>query len=200
MQDSNKDQRINAFLGLALGCLVALAGVLLWIYRSKPPTGGEVVQPIAASEPETAANPTPAVVPTPTAPASALEAKWGIQVSGLTLTNGDSAVDLRYTILAPEKTALLTGADAEVYIIDQASGKKLPMFTVAPASKALSTVPPRTTRRMMRQAGTFPPAPTRMVAGRTYSLLIPNWGQTIKSGALVTVVVGYSRMENLTVQ
>jgi hypothetical protein len=206
MQNRNKDKRINTLIVLALGCLLALAGVLLWMNRPGTLSASEsaepsaTTEPAAAAEPAVAAEPAATVVPTATPPVTAIEEKWGIQVSGLSLTNAGSAVYLRYTVLAPEKTALLTGADAEVYLIDQASGTKLPMFTAPTESTAPTAVPPRTVRRMMRQAGIFPPPPSRLIAGQTYSLQIPNWGQVLKSGAKVTFVVGKSRVENLTVE
>ena len=198
MQNPSKDKRINTILVLTLVCLVALAGALFWIYRPKSPPVSETAAPAAVTEPT--ANGSALVVPVATSPAPPLDEKWGIQVSSLTLTNGGTAVDVQYTVLAPEKTAQLVGADAEVYLIDQASGTKIPMLTAALDSKSSTAVPARTVRRMMRAAGDFPPAPSRLFAGGSYSLLIPNWGQAIKAGAKVTVVVGNSRVENLTVQ
>jgi hypothetical protein len=206
MHNDNKAKRTNTLLVLVLGCLVTLTGVLLWINRPGTPpasVSGEPnppPEPATTAEPATASEPAVAVVPTATAPATPIEEKWGLQVSSISLTNAEGAVDLRYTVLAPEKTALLTGTNAEVYLIDQASGTKLPMFTAAPDGAAPATVPPRTVRRMMRQAGIFPPPPNRLLAGKTYSLQIPNWGQALKRGAKVTVVVGNVRVEDLTVE
>jgi hypothetical protein len=206
MDNENKGKRTNTLLVLVLVCLVALAGILLWLYRPGPPLASVSAEPSATAEPAVstdsaaASEPAAAVAQPTTAPTTAIEEKWGIQVSSISLTNARGAVDLRYTVLAPEKTALLTGADAEVYLIDQASGTKLPMFTAQTDSSAPGTVPPRTVRRMMRQAGLFPPPPSRLLAGQTYSLQIPNWGQVLTNGAKVTFVVGTSRVENLTVQ
>ena len=200
MQNRSKDKRINTLIVLALGCLLALAGALLWLNRPVMPPASVAVEPSVAAEPVAAAEPAATVAPTATPPVTAIEEKWGLQVSSISLTNADSAVYLRYTVLAPEKTALLTGADAEVYLIDQASGTKLPMFTAPPDSTVPTTVPPRTVRRMMRQAGIFPPPPNRLSAGQTYSLQIPNWGQVLKSGAKVTFVLGKTRVEDLTVE
>jgi hypothetical protein len=206
MHNENKAKRSNTILVLVLVCLAAFAGVLLWINRPGTPPASvsaepsATPEPVTTSEPATASDPAATVVPTATAPATAIEEKWGLQVSSISLTNTDGAVDLRYTVLAPEKTALLTGTNAQVYLIDQASGTKLPMFTAAQDGAAPAIVPPRTVRRMMRQAGIFPPPPNRLLAGKTYSLQIPNWGQALKRGAKVTVVVGNARVENLTVE
>jgi hypothetical protein len=199
-QNRSTDKRTNTLIVLALVCVVALVGVLFWINRPGTPPANVSAEPSATAEPAAASEPAAAVVPTATAPATAIEEKWGLQVSSISLTNADTAVDLRYTVLTPEKTALLTETNADVYLIDQASGTKLPMFTAAQDGAAPATVPPRTVRRMMRQAGIFPPPPNRLLAGKTYSLQIPNWGQALKSGAKVTVVVGNARVENLTVE
>jgi len=53
---------------------------------------------------------------------------------------------------------------------------------------------------MMHQAGKFPPAPTRLIVGGTYSLRIPNWDGALKSGSKVAVVVGNARVDNVTVE
>jgi len=198
MSDQNTGKRTNTIIALVLGGLVALVGLLVWMNQPVPPPASVAVEPVVTPEPVAAAEPAAVVVPA--VPATAIEEKWGIQVSSLALTNADTAVYLRYTVLAPEKTTLLTGADAEVYLIDQASGTKLPMFSAAKDSTASATATPRMVRSMMRQAGLFPPPPSRLRVGQTYSLLIPNWGQALKSGAKVTLVVGNARVENLTVE
>ena len=52
----------------------------------------------------------------------------------------------------------------------------------------------------MRDAGTFPPPPNRLVAGKTYVVLVPNPAGLIKSGSSVVVVAGGVRSETLTVE
>ena len=132
--------------------------------------------------------------------AAAMEGKWGIKVSGIGLTNGDSAVEVRYTVLAPEKTSLLTAANAEVYLIDQASGTTLPMVTGRPENGASTVAPSRSVRNMMRLAGMFPPPSSRLMAGNMYSVKIPNWDRILTSGATVALVVGNERVDNLVVK
>jgi len=131
----------------------------------------------------------------------AMEEKWGIKVSGISLTNGDSAVDVRYTVLTPEKTSLLSGANAEVYLIDQTSGTKLPMITAPPThGTAQAAMPSRAVRNMMRLAGLFPPPSGRLMAGKMYSVKIPNWDGILTSGTTVAFVVGNERVDNLVVE
>jgi hypothetical protein len=170
---------------------------LFWMSRPRPllevPAAPEPLDPIVATTD----------LPVTKASHSTVEEQWGIQIASVALTNADTAVDLRYTVVAPERTGQLTGADVEVYLIDQDTGAKLPMITAQPESTGSSapTPPPsRTTRKMMRLAGSFPPPPSRIVEGRSYSLQIPNWGGVLKSGGRVTMVIGGSRAENLIVE
>jgi hypothetical protein len=190
-------RRLSPFVLVVVAGLLMSIGTLVWIFATTP-------RPVAQTEVMTTATEPPAVAepetPVPTPPAATLEGKWGIQVASLTLTNANAAVDLRYTVVAPEKTALLVDAQAEVYLIDQASGTKLPMMTAPPERTTPTAVPRRTIRRMMHQAGSFPPAPSRLIAGRAYSLQIPNWDGTIKSGSKVSFVIGDLRQDDLIVE
>ena len=43
---------------------------------------------------------------------------------------------------------------------------------------------------MMRESGDFPPTPSRLVAGKTYSILLPNVDGLLKRGSRVVVTVG----------
>jgi hypothetical protein len=67
----------------------------------------------------------------------------------------------------------------KAYLIDQASGVKLPV--------------PRTKVGPLRQTGSKPKA------GKVYPILFSNTGKVIKSGSKVTLVIGNFRMENIVV-
>jgi hypothetical protein len=120
--------------------------------------------------------------PPPPPPAkTTIENGWGIQVSSMRLSMGNSVVDLRYKVLDPEKAARLGDGKTPAYIIDRTTGKKLVMPT-----------PPK--------EGAFPPYSSKLVAGRTYFSMVSNQGGTLKSGSQVTVVIGGSEATNLTVE
>lgn len=114
-------------------------------------------------------------------PPPTLESQWGIQVCGLRLTMANSALDLRYKVLDPDKAILLGNGKTPSFIFDQATGKKLPMPT-----------PPK--------EGAFPPTANKLIAGKTYFAMVRNAGGTLKSGSEVTVVIGGSEATNLTVE
>lgn len=196
MNDQSPRERVRPIVLIAVACCIVLVGFLVW--RSRAPAPAPPVT--QAAEPAAAVEPAPAVVPPAAPAASTLEQQWGIQVSSIILTNADTVVDLRYMIVAPDKTALLGETNTDVYLIDQATGTKLPMLTAAMEGGASPSGPSRSVRRMMHQAGRFPPAPSRMLVGRTNSLQIPNWDNALKSGSKVTFVVGNSRVENLIVE
>ena len=202
-QDVHHHVRQRVYLLAAVMMAVPVAGIL-WLARSESASAAAVAASPRHStmmEQRTdhpfAARAVSSRAPVPTA----LEEKWGIKVSSISLTNGDSAVEVRYTVLAPEKTSLLTGANAEVYLIDQTSGTKLPMTTANPDHHTdSSAAPSRSVRNMMRLAGMFPPPSSRLMAGKMYSVKIPNWDSILTSGTTVAFVVGHERVDNLVVE
>ena len=144
-----------------------------------------------------------APAPPPSAPAgppSPVEQQWGIQVASIRLSQAESAIDLRYTVVAPEKAAVLASDPTAAYLVDQTSGAKIPMLTLPDDGGSPTNLSPRTTARMMHRAGEFPPAPTRVVPGKVYSILLPNPGGALKSGSKVSLVVGNYQTGAMTVQ
>ena len=188
---------------LALASLALAIVVLCWKgRRATPPVLVDqpaVAEPVAAAQPVAAAERVTTFSPAP-APLPTLEREWGIQVLGLSLTNNDTSVNVSYTILDPEKTLLLGETNTMVYLMNQSTGTKLPMITPPPEGAAPQGANRRTIRRMMRQAGRFPPTPSRVMAGMTYSVEIPNWNMTLQRGSKVSFVVGDFKQDNLTVE
>ena len=206
MNSTGTERRIRPGLVALVVCILAAVLVpfgLSLVHRGKPTTdaGGEA-PPVPATPAAPRAPATAAADPAPPTPSlgPALEEKWGIQVSNLRLGMGNSVVDLRYKVVAPEKAALLTRDSHTVYLIDQASGAKIQMLGRPQEGTWSTNVRPRTAARMLHQAGEFPPTPNRLVAGKIYSLLLPNAGGTVKSGSKVALVVGDLRLENLIVE
>ena len=188
--------------------MIATPLVLMMVLaRSEPapaaatPVMASIRQPAAvAQHPHETTVATGLPVPPPPPP-TAVEEKWGLRVSNISLTNGDNAVDVRYTVITPEKTALLTGAEVAVCLIDEASGTKLEMIRAQPdGASSSAAMPSRSTRKMMHMAGMFPPPSGRLMAGGMYSVLIPNWDGILKRGAKVALVVGDERVDDLVVK
>jgi hypothetical protein len=160
------EARLNAVLGYGLILLLAVnakAGVA------------------AASEPATVPMTNAATVSAAPTPADQVEAKWGIQVSGLFLSAGGNMVDFRYKVVDPAKAAFLTRPDTKPELIKLDSGVKL-------------IVPDTPKVGQLRQIVKNP------VAGKMYFILFANTRQHVKSGDKVTIAAGDFKVENLTVE
>ena len=107
------------------------------------------------------------------------EKKWGIRPLSIQLTAAGSLLDYRFRIVDSDKAMALMKRGDKAFLIDQASGAKLPV--------------PRTKVGPLRQTGTKPKA------GKVYPILFSNTGKVIRSGSKVTLVVGDFRMENIVV-
>ena len=109
-----------------------------------------------------------------------MEEKYGIQIKGVRLTAADHMLDFRYRIIDSEKASIFVNRQIKPYLIDQATGTKLPV--------------PRTRLGPMRQTAVKP------AADRDYIILFGNPNKLVKQGSLVTVVIGEFKAENLVVE
>ena len=111
---------------------------------------------------------------------SAAEKKWGVKIMNLRPTAAGYMLDLRLKVLDPAKATHVLSRKSKAFIIDQGTGKALPV----PVTKA----------GPLRQT-TLKPEP-----GRHYFALFSNRGGLVKEGSKVTVVIGDFRAENITVE
>ena len=155
------------------------------VAAKEPVEPEEVPEPIVksalAEQPAAAHSVQPRKISAAAGPPPTLENEWGIEISSMRLTMGNSAVDMRYRVIDPEKAAKLGDGKTVAYIVDRDTGRKLIMPT-----------PPK--------EGAFPPTSNKLIAGRTYASIVSNQGGTLKSGSQVTVLVGKSEVANLTVE
>ena len=205
MKTNDSERRIRpAFIVVAVFALAVIC-VPLWLLNRQPPPPiptEEAAPPVEASatvEPVVAASPAAAPVtarPSEPGQPGTLEGEWGIRVSGVSLAMSGAAVDFRYAVVDQDKALLLAQGVAEAYLIDQATGTKISL--TPPPTKGPSSA--RSNAKMARQGGGFPPSPNRLANGRTNSLLLPNLTGIVKSGSVVTVVVGNIQAQNVLVQ
>ena len=148
-------------------------------------------EPVATSAPMPSSEPVKTVQPKPSAPPGPIEGKWGIRIFGVWLAQDNAAVELSYQVTGPDRAKFLSGNNSENHLIDLASGKQIPLcpsqlkeWPFSPHSRA------RSMALSMSEAGTFPPPPNRLVAGKTYTVLIPNPNGLMESGSKVAVIVG----------
>ena len=203
MKKNDSERGIRpAFLGL-MTLALALICVPVWLLTRRPAPPSPVEEPPPAVETPALAEPAAPVesAPAPVKPVVAgrpgtLEGEWGIRVASVGLTMAGGAVDFRYTVVDAEKALLLSQGMTSAYVIDQATGTKISM--TPPPMKGPAAA--HSSARMARQGGGFPPSPNRLAAGRTNSLLLPNPAGLLKSGSIITVVVGDIRTQNVRVE
>lgn len=104
----------------------------------------------------------------------------GVEVVSLRKTVAGRMLDFRFRVIDPEKAAPLLSRGTSAYILDPATGAKMPV--------------PNTKIGNMRQTTLKPEK------GRVYFMFFDAAGQQVKSGDKVTVVIGEHRFQNLTVQ
>jgi hypothetical protein len=109
-----------------------------------------------------------------------LEQKWGIKVAGIRLTAAGHLVDFRYRVIDPEKAVSLMRRGDKAFLVDNATGTKLPI--------------PRTKVGPLRGTG------TKAQSNRVYTVMFSNEGRLIQKGSKVTVVIGEFKVENLVVE
>jgi hypothetical protein len=114
-------------------------------------------------------------------PVHTAQADYGIEVVSLRLSAEGNLLDLRYRVLDPAKASSIFDRKNDAYLIDDASGKRLTVPTMAKVGP-------------LRQTN-FKPDPNRV-----YFILFGNPGGLVDSGSAVTLEVGDCRIENLVVQ
>ncbi len=108
------------------------------------------------------------------------ETKWGIEIIALRPTAAGHMLDLRYRVTDPVKARDILDKRQKAYIVDQKSGKALPV----PVTKA----------GPLRQTTLQPEA------GRIYFVLFSNPAGLVKEGSNVTVIIGDFSLEDIPVE
>lgn len=111
-----------------------------------------------------------------------MEEQWGVKVESLRTSANGHMLDFRYRIMDPDKAMPLVDRGNKPYLIDQASGKVLAVPNTAKVGPLRATVRNGKPKQ-----------------DRVYFVLFGNQG-LVKPGALVTVVIGDFRAENIVVQ
>jgi len=111
-------------------------------------------------------------LPGTAASAAAIEAAWGVQVKQIGVTADGGLIDLRFTIIDPDKAGPLFSVDKRPRLIVEDSGALVD--------------------RLMH-----PPHAVEFAPGQVHYLLYNNTNGAIKRGAAVSVVLGDLRLEHL---
>jgi hypothetical protein len=108
------------------------------------------------------------------------EMQWGMKILHLRLTAAGHMLDLRFRVLDPAKAAYILSRNNKAYILDQESGKALPV--------------PVTKGGPLRQTSLKPQS------GRVYFILFSNAGGIAQEGSKMTLAIGDIRIKDITVQ
>lgn len=100
----------------------------------------------------------------------------GVRLVRVTTTAGGGMLDLRYQVVDPDKAGIVHDSDNPPTIVDEVTGQS--------ASRPW----------MHHSSG------RTLQAAVTYNELLLNPGGVVKSGSLITVVIGNSRLEHVVVQ
>lgn len=108
-------------------------------------------------------------------------ADHGIQVMSVRTSANGNMIDFRYKVLDSDKAATLMNREHKPFLIDEATGAKL-------------RVPSAPKIGPLRQTAQKP------AVGRVYFTLFANPGKMVKPGSKVTLVVGDTRLEHLSIE
>lgn len=109
-----------------------------------------------------------------------IERQWGIRVIGVRLSASDYMLDFRYRVIDPENAWHFVQKRIKPFLINQTTGKRLPVQ--------------QTRLGPMRQTAVKP------AKDRDYIIIFANTGKMIKRGDKVTVVIGDFKAEDLIVE
>ncbi len=107
--------------------------------------------------------------------------KLGIKPVAIRLTAAGTMIDFRYSVIEPRKSLPMFDRKIKTFLVEQASGEKF-------------AVPADTKLGPLRSSSREP------VAGKEYFMFFVNQGGLLKRGSKVAVVVGDTKIENLTLE
>jgi hypothetical protein len=156
-------------------------------------------QPVS-KPPRTAAVSAPISVPAPDAN-SALEQKGGIRVVSAHRSTKDAVIELRYTVTDVEKATGFAQTESTPYLIDLTTGDKAGVGKSVELPKGVNAHTRMRAAMLSNPQGQgFPPAPYRLVAGKTYQLLVPTLNVTFAPGTLCVLECGPLRSSPVTIE
>ena len=109
----------------------------------------------------------------------ALEVKYGIRITGIRPSSAQLMLDLRYTVMDPDKARLFLSETTHPYLIHNKTGSRLLIPSTAKAGS-------------LRQTSRLPKA------GRSYFMMFVNPGTLVKPGDTLTLVIEDIKIDNLT--
>jgi hypothetical protein len=135
---------------------------------------------IGPGQPELCRAAAPGEMLSPDSPAANPEKTFGITIVSLRPTAGGHMLDLRFRVVDPEKARVILDKNKKAYLLDDRTGKTLPV----PVTKAGS----------MRQTTLKPQE------GRIYFALFSNPNRMVTEGGSVSLLIGNFRKDGIMVE
>jgi hypothetical protein len=106
--------------------------------------------------------------------------RFGVDHLHVRSISSGASLEFRYRVVDPDKAQMLSDKRAKPFMIDRATGHKLPVPTMEKIGELRQTATPE--------------------LGREYWMLFSNPGKLVKPGQRVDVMIGPFRAESLTVE
>ena len=108
-----------------------------------------------------------------------IQRNWGVDVIGVHPISTGFMLSFKYRVVDAEKAAFLNDKRSKAFLIDEATGNVLGVPIMEKLGELRQKSPPE--------------------LNRTYFIMFGNPGKLVKSGSVVSVVIGEFRIENLVV-
>ncbi len=199
--------RSGVKLFVAAAAAVFLGALIQSFVGKKPeisPVQPEVeTAPVAAEKPKPQPRVTPAarVEVTPTDPNAELNQSGGIHVISARRNSKDSTVEILYTITDIKKASDLAMKESAPHVLDLATGDRVGVGSSVVLPKGINNHTRLRAAMMSNPQGQgFPPAPYRMVVGKSYQLLVPANGGSLTEGSTCVLVCAGMRSSPVVIE
>ena len=132
---------------------------------------------------------------------STMDQKGGIRVVSAHRSTKDTAIELRYTVTDVQKASKFAEIESAPHLIDLATGDKAGVGKSVDLPKGLNAHTRMRAAMLSNPQGQgFPPAPYRLVAGKTYQLLVPTLNGAFAIGTRCVLECGNLRSSPVTIE
>lgn len=190
------------------GAVALLVGALLQGFIGRKPEASppqQEVEPahvlIETTKPEPRGRTEPRVEPLAVDPSATLDQKGGIHVISARRNSKDATVEILYTITDIKKATDLSSVESSPHVLDLTTGDRVGVGSSVVLPKGINNHTRLRSAMMSNPQGQgFPPAPYRMVVGKTYQLLVPAAGGALRDGTTCVVVCSGLRSSPVVIE
>lgn len=190
------------------GVAALFLGALIQSFVGKKPAISPVQPEIETApalveqpKPQPRVAPAARVEVSPTDPNAELNQSGGIHVISARRNSKDSTVEILYTITDIKKASDLAKMESAPHVLDLATGDRVGVGSSVVLPKGINYHTRLRAAMMSNPQGQgFPPAPYRMVVGKSYQLLVPANGGSLKEGSTCVLVCAGLRSSPVVIE